>query len=206
MAVATSSRRPLDAFDKIRDAPLNRKQKAHSIRFAQDHCFDFKENKALHVMIDYELILWFNSGIGIGFVILTTLLLFPGMYECAKEGCMRRPTTQQGCYVSSQGVEQRETVKNKSSNSRESRNDDRKTKQTIEPPQSSSMEEDVDQGQYAFTPYQKMNFCVYVIIFVVAGVILDREYGGLLGIWLRFYFPKEAAILGYAPVVERVRG
>lgn len=79
---------------------------------------------------------------------------------------------------------------------------DCKTRQTIESTQSST-EDDVDQGQYAFTPYQKMNFVAYLIIFVVACVVLDREYGGMLCIWLRFYFPREAAILGYAPLVAR---
>lgn len=65
------------------------------------------------------------------------------------------------------------------------------------------MGDNVDQGQYAFTPYQKMNFVVYITLFVVAGFILDREYEGMLCIWMRFYFPREAAILGYAPFVER---
>lgn len=95
-------------------------------------------------------------------------------------------------------------MKGKGQNSKGT-DDDRTTRQAIDSTQSSFMDEDVDRGQYAFTPYQKMNFVVYAIIFVVSGVILDREYGGMLGVWLRFYFPKEAAILGYAPLIERVR-
>jgi hypothetical protein len=83
--------------------------------------------------------------------------------------------------------------------------DDCKAKQTIEPmPSVSSLPVDnVDQGEHAFTPYQQMNFVVYVTLFVVAGIILDREYGGMLGIWLRIYFPREAAVFGYSPLVER---
>jgi hypothetical protein len=90
-------------------------------------------------------------------------------------------------------------------NNSDNAKDDCKTNQTIEPMPSASYlpHDNVDQGEYAFTPYQKMNFAVYVTLFVVAGIILDREYGGMLGIWLRIYFPREAAVLGYAPLVER---
>ncbi|GAX23394.1 hypothetical protein FisN_15Lu114 [Fistulifera solaris] len=131
-------------------------------------------------MINTDLILWFNSGIGIGFVILTTLLLFPG-------------------------INQDGFVKFENENSSNNAKGDCKKIQTIQSmPSSSSLPDDNgDQGEYAFTPYQKMNFAVYVTLCVVAGIILDREYGGMLGIWLRLYFPREAAVLGYAPLIER---
>jgi hypothetical protein len=54
-----------------------------------------------------------------------------------------------------------------------------------------------DSEDEGWTPHRKMNFVVYIVIFSVAYFILDREYGGFLTIWLRMYFPRESAALGF---------
>jgi hypothetical protein len=47
-----------------------------------------------------------------------------------------------------------------------------------------------------WTPHQKMNFVVYVILISVALLVLNCEYGGVFSKLARIYFPREASALG----------
>ena len=49
------------------------------------------------------------------------------------------------------------------------------------------------------TPHQNMNVVVYFLLLSLAAFILDRLYGGLISVWLRVYFPREASLLGFKP-------
>lgn len=60
--------------------------------------------------------------------------------------------------------------------------------------------QDTDTDASALTPYQQVNFLVYFILLSVTFVILSRAYGGSLTDLMRWYFPKEAATLGYPPL------
>jgi hypothetical protein len=53
---------------------------------------------------------------------------------------------------------------------------------------------DAEQG---WTPHKRLNFIVYIILMSGAFIVLDREYGGILTVWLRLHFPREAAALGF---------
>jgi hypothetical protein len=48
-----------------------------------------------------------------------------------------------------------------------------------------------------WTPHRRLNFIVYIILVSGAFLVLDREYGGILTVWLRMHFPREAATLGF---------
>jgi hypothetical protein len=48
-----------------------------------------------------------------------------------------------------------------------------------------------------WTPHRRLNYIVYIILISGAFLVLDREYGGILSVWLRMHFPREAATLGF---------
>jgi hypothetical protein len=48
-----------------------------------------------------------------------------------------------------------------------------------------------------WTPHRRLNVIVYIILVSGAFIVLDREYGGILSVWLRVHFPREAATLGF---------
>jgi hypothetical protein len=48
-----------------------------------------------------------------------------------------------------------------------------------------------------WTPHRRLNFVVYIILVSGAFLVLDREYEGILTVWLRMHFPREAATLGF---------
>lgn len=46
------------------------------------------------------------------------------------------------------------------------------------------------------TPHQTLNRLMYLCMFMVLGYILNRDYGNILIVWLFQFFPKEAKLLG----------
>jgi hypothetical protein len=48
----------------------------------------------------------------------------------------------------------------------------------------------------AWTPHQKLNFIVYVIMISVMIYVLNQEYGNFFGVLMAQFFPREAKLLG----------
>ena len=46
-----------------------------------------------------------------------------------------------------------------------------------------------------WTPHQKLNAIVYLVMMAVSIIILDREYNGVFSFWLYYIFPREATFL-----------
>ena len=59
------------------------------------------------------------------------------------------------------------------------------------------IEESEDSG---WTPHQKLNRAVYVILIGIVIAVFNAEYGGLVTTFFRHYFPREAAALGFPPL------
>lgn len=162
--------------------------------------------------IDPALFYSYRIGVAVGVVVLTTLVIFPGTshsvstlpVEQAKK--FQRPTENE--HQQHDGWEKlnENTVSDKRKHvNREideppavaaiqrgiatvSKSFDRENKRM--PPQIPKSRRAAE----GWTPHQKMNLLVYVILITITVVILTREYGSDWTIYVKHFFPREAAV------------
>ena len=159
----------------------------------------------------------FQLGLVVGLVVLSTLILFPGMYIQH-----RLNVSTHASLLFSNGVKKavvltlswisfagREPV---SAERRERDNDDGAFATESSSPSahksvgrraaasSSSQKDENNNHTSAWTPHQKLNFAVYLAMFAVTLIVLDNIYGGFVTTWFRIYFPREASFLGFTPL------
>jgi hypothetical protein len=143
----------------------------------------------------------YQMGLGIGVVILTTLILFPG-----------RTTNDDDCDEAANSSSEAITTSESASEKKECMTQTESIAQPNQPqqPQSSrtatsNTRQQTDQTQTGYwTPHRRLNVGVYCIILLVTALFLNQTYssnnkhpgpGALLGMLFRTYFPKEAAVL-----------
>lgn len=157
------------------------------------------------MQIDPALWKAYQIGIGVGIVILSTLLLFPGRTEDA-DAILREMATAARTTAAGAKPTTGSTAESDSS-SRENSDSDPLTRQTRSRSHGRP-KGTTNKGDYGYwTPHRRLNAAVYVILIATAALFLTRSYtkvdpnsdkaskpSSLLSVLFRTYFPNEAKV------------
>mmetsp|Transcript_15111 Transcript_15111/g.22266 ORF Transcript_15111/g.22266 Transcript_15111/m.22266 type:complete len:163 (+) Transcript_15111:126-614(+) len=135
------------------------------------------------IEVDPNIIYFYQVGIGIGFVIVTTLVFFPGEPLGIDYGSRREEAAKNKKVAHDKEEPRTEIIELLKPNSLSKESTRRQEQQLVN-------------ADDANLFYRSLNTLVYMVGFALLLYFVNRDYKAHLSIWFASYFPNEARTLG----------